>query len=256
MSRPHKKPNYDAEKIMKSLMLAVAESYEESGELRITAEEFELSTIKIRKLLITAQETGLISEIYTNENYEEVYKLYSEGNSLERIQEITGLSKSSVNGYLPYSKFPYNPDELSTNAERTALYRKRKEIVGELATTESEEKLWDAITAFQKYPFHTSTGLAFSYSVKIGRDGLYNRELIVDRRAESKSLAWSSIRMAFDNALKLKGEVVVRPKMLGDIRGISYIYPMLYRFGLIEVPADVAERMRGKNSMMGVKLHR
>ncbi len=86
--------------------------------------------------------------------------------------------------------------------------------------------------------------------VKVGRDGKYNRELIIDRRAESKSLAWSSIRMAFDNALKLQGEVIIRPKMLGDIRGISYIYPILYRFGIIDVPASVAERMNGKNSKM------
>ena len=86
--------------------------------------------------------------------------------------------------------------------------------------------------------------------MKVGRNGTYNKELIVDRRADSKSLAWSSIRMAFGNALKLQGEVILRPKMLGDIRGISYIYPMLYRFGIIDVPEGVADRMRGNNPRM------
>ena len=80
--------------------------------------------------------------------------------------------------------------------------------------------------------------------------GSLSKELIVDRRADSKSLAWSSIRMAYDSALKLQGEVITRPKMLGDIRGISYIYPMLYRFGIIDVPAGVADRMKGKNPRM------
>ena len=245
MARPQKKPHYDADKIMKDLMLAVAESYEETGELKLTAAEFALSPIKIRKLIITAQET--------NEIYEEVYSLYEAGKSLETIQDITGLGKSSINGYLPYSKYPYKPDELSTNADRTALYRSRKEVVHNLADTHSEEKLWDAIIAFQNYPFHTASGLAFSYTVKVGRDGTYNKELIVDRRADSKSLAWSSIRMAFDNAIELWGEIIKRPKMLGDIRGISYVYPMLYRFGIIEVPTEIANHMIGKNPKMKKK---
>ena len=45
-------------------------------------------------------------------------------------------------------------------------------------------------------------------------------------------------------ALKhIKGEVVDRPKALGDIRGVTYIYGMLYRFGLIDVPDEVKEKM-------------
>lgn len=73
MARPQKKPKYDAKKIMKDLMISVAESYEESRELKTVAVEFDLSPIKIRKLLITAQEKGLVTEIYTNEIFEEVY---------------------------------------------------------------------------------------------------------------------------------------------------------------------------------------
>ena len=44
-------------------------------------------------------------------------------------------------------------------------------------------------------------------------------------------------------ALKnIKGEVVDRPKALGDIRGMTYIYGMFYRFGLINVPDEVKEK--------------
>jgi len=39
------------------------------------------------------------------------------------------------------------------------------------------------------------------------------------------------------------GEFVDRPKTLGDIRGVSYIYGMFYRFGLIDVPDQVKEKM-------------
>ena len=38
-------------------------------------------------------------------------------------------------------------------------------------------------------------------------------------------------------------EVVDRPKALGDIRGVSYIYGLFYRFGLIDVPDKVKEKM-------------
>lgn len=41
---------------------------------------------------------------------------------------------------------------------------------------DSMEKLWNAIIDFQNYQFYTATGLAFSYTIKVGRDGTYNKE--------------------------------------------------------------------------------
>ena len=35
-----------------------------------------------------------------------------------------------------------------------------------------------------------------------------------------------------------------RPKALGDIRGVTYIYGMFYRFGLIDVPDEAKEKMK------------
>ena len=43
--------------------------------------------------------------------------------------------------------------------------------------------------------------------------------------------------------VEIKEEVVERPKALGDIRGVTYIYGMFYRFGLIDVPDEVKEKM-------------
>ena len=39
----------------------------------------------------------------------------------------------------------------------------------------------------------------------------------ISRRKESKTLAWSSIMLAFDSALQHRGEVIERPKALGAI---------------------------------------
>ena len=33
------------------------------------------------------------------------------------------------------------------------------------------------------------------------------------------------------------------PKAMGDLRGVSYIYPLFYRFGLIDVPEAFAQNM-------------
>ena len=65
----------------------------------------------------------------------------------------------------------------------------------------------------------------------------------IDRRENSKSLALSSVLLALRNIKKV-GAVVDRPKALGDIRGVSYIYGMFYRFGLIDVPDEVKEKIR------------
>ena len=104
----------------------------------------------------------------------------------------------------------------------------------------SEEDLWERIIAFQGVSFKTYSGLDFTYTLKKGRNGIYTKELWIDRRKNSKSLAWSSVLLALSN---IKEEVVDRPKALGDIRGVTYIYGMFYQFGLIDVPDEVKEKM-------------
>ena len=100
---------------------------------------------------------------------------------------------------------------------------------------------------FQNETFKTMSGLFFTYELKRGRDGEYTKELWVNRRENSKSLAWSSVLLALGN-IKEVGTVVNRPKALGDIRGVSYIYGMFYRFGLISVPDIVNKSMGGKKA--------
>ena len=45
-----------------------------------------------------------------------------------------------------------------------------------------------------------------------------------------------------------KMPTIGRPKALGDIRGVTYIYAIFFRFGLIEVPDNVKEKMEGNTS--------
>lgn len=148
MSRPKKFSHYNADKIQSELIEAVVESYEETGELKITANEFNLSPLKIRKILITAG-------VYQNKVSDEVNELYKQGKTTQQIMEITGLRKSSVNGYLPYSKIIYKSDIVSRNAVRIQVYRNRKAAIELLHNKPDENILWSAIIAFQ--------GLSISY---------------------------------------------------------------------------------------------
>lgn len=122
--------------------------------------------------------------------------------------------------------------------EEKKIYKTRK-----LRTEPTEDHLWEVVLIYQKVKFKTYSGLPFSYEIRKGRNGQYTKELWIDRREKSKSLAWSSVRLAFNNIREM-GAVVDRPKSLGDIRGVTYIYGMFYRFGLIDVPDDVKEKMK------------
>ena len=113
----------------------------------------------------------------------------------------------------------------------------------------SESDLWSLIISHQSTLFHTASGLPFTYTIKIGKRGQLTKELIIDRREQSKTLTWSNIRVAFEKVMRDKeagkGNYYDRPKAIGDIRGVSYAYSMFWRFGIIEVPDAVAEKMKG-----------
>ena len=132
-------------------------------------------------------------------------------------------------------------EKISTGAERQRRYRAMKRWKAD----PTEENFWDVVLAYACAHFKTYSGLPFTYEIRKGRNGQYTKELWIDRRENSKSLAWSSVLLALGN-VKEVGEVVDRPKALGDIRGVTYIYGMFYRFGLIDVPDEVKEKM-GQN---------
>ena len=236
------KPEYDAGKNLKEQMDAAVALYEEECSLRSIADALTLNPIKVRKLLITAgvYESDVAEKVQdTFEDYRETqnYKeaILSTANTLQ-------LSKASVTSYLPYQKGVYFPstekEKISVGAERQRRYR----AVKKLRAAPTEEHLWETALIYQKVRFKTYSGLPFSYEIRKGRSGEYTKELWIDRRENSKSLAWSSVLLALGN-VKEVGAVVDRPKALGDIRGVTYIYGVFYRFGLIDVPDEVKEKM-------------
>ena len=235
------KPEYDAGKNLKEQMDAAVAFYNSEMSLQAIGDALALNTIKVRKLLITAgvYESEVAEKVKnTFEEYRETqdYKtsILSTANALQ-------LSKASVTSYLPYQKGVYFPstaekEKISVGAERQQRYRAMKRWRAD----PTEENFWGVVLVYAGVKFKTYSGLPFSYEIKKGRNGEYTKELWIDRREKSKSLAWSSVLLALGN---IKGKVVERPKALGDIRGVTYIYGMFYRFGLIDVPDEVKEKM-------------
>ena len=236
------KPEYDAGKNLKEQMESAVALYNSEMSLQAIGDALALNPIKVRKLLITAgvYESEVAEKV--KNTFEEYRKTQDYKTAILSTSSTLQLSKASVTSYLPYQKGVYFPstekEKISVGAERQRRYRAMKRW----RTDPKEENFWGVVLAYAGVKFKTYSGLPFSYEIKKGRNGEYSKELWINRRKKSMSLSWSSVLLALNNIKKV-GEVVNRPKALGDIRGVTYIYGMFYRFGLIDVPDEVKEKV-------------
>ena len=213
--------------------------------LRTVAEALNTTILRVRKLLITA-------EYYSTYTSRSVQELSGSGYTVEAIMEKTGLSRASINSYLPYKNLAFNLDQTTVNADRHRVFRRRVRAVNELKIhmdlPDESLYLWKAIIAFEEYPFHTSgrgsrEGVKFYYTVSRkpsagGRhysgasiDG-YGNELwiIVNGEKREKSISRSTVEYGYKKARELK--IVKGPKALGLPGAGSYLYPVLIRLGV------------------------
>ena len=237
------KPEYDTGKNLKEQMDAAVALYEEDCSLQSITDVLNLNPIKVRKLLITAGVYESNAAKKVKNTFEEYRKTQDYKTAILSTANTLKLSKASVTSYLPYKKGVYfqstEKEKISVGAERQRRFRAMKRWRAD----PTEENFWDVVLAYAGVKFKTYSGLPFSYEIKKGRNGEYTKELWIDRRENSKSLAWSSVLLALGHIKKV-GEIVERPKALGDIRGVTYIYGMFYRFGLINVPDEAKEKMK------------
>ena len=205
--RRKSKPEYDAGKILKELMDSSVVLYDAGMSLQAIADELGLNPIKVRKLLITAGVYASDVEEKVQVTFDDFRKTQDHKAAVLSTANALGLSRSSVTSYLPYKKGVYFPCTAPADKISVGAERQRR----------------------------------YRAMKRKGRNGEYTKELWIDRREKSKRLAWSSVLLALGN---IKGRVVDRPKALGDIRGVTYIYGMFYRFGLIDMPDEVKEKMK------------
>ena len=238
------KPEFDAGKNLKEQMESAVALYDSEMSLQAIADELGLNPIKVRKLLITAgvYESDVAEKV--KNTFEEYRETQDYKTSILSTAKALKLSKASVTSYLPYKKGVYFPsaadkEKISVGAERQRRYR----AVRKLRTEPTEEHLWEVVLLYAGVRFKTYSGLPFTYEIRKGRNVQYTKELWIDRRENSKSLAWSSVLLALGHIKKV-GEIVERPKALGDIRGVTYIYGVFYRFRLIDVSDEAKEKMK------------
>lgn len=241
--RKPSKPEYSAAKNLAQLMKAAADLYTDKMSLQAIADTLSLNPIKVRKLLITAGVYESDTAKLVRQTFHSFRETQDYSTAVTYTMAALQLSRPSVTSYLPYAKGVYFPEDaeaenISAGAERQRHYR----AVVALKKNPCEENLWKCVVAFRGYKFKTLSGLPFTYKLKKGRGDEFTKELWIDRREGGKSLAWSSVLLVYHNIGKI-GEVVDRPKALGDIRGVSYIYGIFYRFGLIDVSKKVKEKM-------------
>ena len=134
-------------------------------------ERYNLSSLKIQKLLVTA---GVYEPVKTSSSYYAVKRLYDAGKSMEEIMEETGLSKAIVNSCIPYERGAKELDklgvEISGDAERKRKQRSLEEMKKEntrdiLAKNMSEEALWNALDEHFRDTFLSTSGQRFAITV-------------------------------------------------------------------------------------------
>lgn len=190
------KPEYDAGKNLKEQLDAAVALYDSEMSLQAIGEELGLNPIKVRKLLITAgvYESEVAEKV--QDTFEEYRETQDYKTSMLSTAKALNLSKASVTSYLPYQKGVYFPstekEKISVGAERQRRYRVMKRWRVDL----TEENFWGVVLAYAGIKLKTYSGLPFSYEIKKGKNGEYTKELWIDRREKSKSLAWSSIVLA------------------------------------------------------------
>lgn len=113
------KPDLDLEFIQYDLIETICNSYKPGVSLRTMAKKFELSAMKVRKILITGG-------VYSTELSTEIDALWRDGKTASEISVLLGTTVANVNSYLPYGRIIYNMEERSIDADRQARYRKRK----------------------------------------------------------------------------------------------------------------------------------
>ena len=113
--RPKKKPEYNPELQFNNFLQELRDAYEEAASLRSLADELNISLLKLRKLLITA-------DVFTSDICTEINNLHQSG---KKISEIMKKEKAKN-----YSELKKILEELTDKKRK--IYEKDEETINEI----------------------------------------------------------------------------------------------------------------------------
>jgi hypothetical protein len=130
-------------------MQEVLKSYKKTASLQKTADELKISYAKVRKILITLGE-------YKTDFSLEVLKRRRVGKSISEIATELHTSTNRVTAFLPYEKNLYTGPELTTDAKKSKVYRKRIIIARENFVNRTKNKDEKRNLSIRKEKFMTN----------------------------------------------------------------------------------------------------
>ena len=126
---------YDDRETPTSLFLSPHGQKPEHTSLRSVAEEMEISTVKVRKLLISGGFYSTVTSRTVKRLYDEAVKenikngmnpAQAEKHAVITVSHQTHFGRASVYSYLPFKNDAYGIEEKSAAAIRQRRYRERK----------------------------------------------------------------------------------------------------------------------------------
>lgn len=205
--RPKKKPEYNPELQFNNFLQELRDAYEEADSLRSLADELNISLLKLRKLLITA-------DVFTSDICTEINDLHQSGKKIPEIMKLTGLSRASVHSYLPYTKGLYNAAEMKGTLKRV--------MSGVLSVITIASAVAQPITAYAAEPEKAASSFEAQYlELETVKDKLAEDEILI---ANDYSIDYGSdfdIKVDFSgiegiNDAKVKVELYEAKNEAGD----------------------------------------
>jgi predicted transcriptional regulator len=141
----------------KETIETVVNTYKRTGSINDTALQTEMSTTKVRKILIT-------EGLWESDRSREIRTLSDAGKSSQEIAEELHISRAMVQNYLPYEKGLYDEEEKSETAIRSEKYRERNRAYIKKSQEREQQRVDGLTTGAEAAP---SDGKKCSYAMQL-----------------------------------------------------------------------------------------
>lgn len=194
--------------------------------LKDTADQLNMSSPKVRKLLITANERDG-KEYFTSDTTINIIEMYHQGKTVEEMMDVTGLGYQAVQGYLPYSKTIYNMSELTGDAMRLRLSRHRKSLCRDysdavigMSKKVEEDFLWNTLSEISGKRFYEGVNngnckSAFTFVIK--------QDVLIINKMKKQPIKRQTVLNAY---WKAKNTRVITTSDEQGAASLKYLYPI------------------------------